>query len=190
MTTHRILIFLGALLAALAVVAPAQALASSLLSGYGGPGQGNQAVLGSTLIGGGKGGGSGSSSGGGSSSTSLAEPSTTTASSAEDGSGSVTHSAAGSGSGSSRHGHGAARRGVRSGSTPAARGGDASAVQGAPSAQNLYPAAERIPAGSDSGLLGLSGSDLLYIVLAFVALVFMGVVTVRFGRSNAADRHR
>ena len=43
-------------------LAPAADASSTLLSGYGGPGQGNQAILGSTLIGGG--GGSSSSSGG------------------------------------------------------------------------------------------------------------------------------
>ncbi len=46
------------------VLAPATALAGSpLLSGYGGPGAGEQAVIGSTLIGGSRGGGAGGSSG-------------------------------------------------------------------------------------------------------------------------------
>ncbi len=42
---------------ALAVAAPAGAQASSLLSGYGGPGTGSQAILGAALIGGGPSGG-------------------------------------------------------------------------------------------------------------------------------------
>src|ERR1700761_4789261 len=45
--------------------APGAWASSTLLSGYGGPGQGNQAILGSTLIGGGgASGGSGGSGGG------------------------------------------------------------------------------------------------------------------------------
>src|SRR4051794_19511196 len=49
--------------------APAASASSTLLSGYGGPGQGNQAILGSAVIGGkgGSGGGGGSGSGGGAS---------------------------------------------------------------------------------------------------------------------------
>jgi hypothetical protein len=34
-----------------------------------------------------------------------------------------------------------------------------------------------LPAGS--GVLGLSGTDLIYVILAVGALIFMGVVTVR-----------
>ena len=58
-----------ALLAALVAVAPAAASANSLLSGYGGPGAGNQAILGSALIGGGGSAGGGGSSGSSGSST-------------------------------------------------------------------------------------------------------------------------
>ena len=54
--------------------APAGA-SSTLLSGYGGPGEGNQALLGSTLIGGGgNGGGSGSGASSSSSVSSIALP--------------------------------------------------------------------------------------------------------------------
>ena len=56
MRSHRTTIFIGAFCATLAVAAPAPALASSLLSGYGGPGQGNQAILGSALVNGPRGG--------------------------------------------------------------------------------------------------------------------------------------
>ncbi len=55
-----------ALATAMLVLAPMPAFAGSpLLSGYGGPGAGEQAVIGSTLIGGSRGGGAGGSSGSG-----------------------------------------------------------------------------------------------------------------------------
>ncbi len=62
-----------ALATALLVLAPTTAFAGSpLLSGYGGPGAGEQAILGSTLIGGSRGGGaSGSGGSGGSGGVSL-----------------------------------------------------------------------------------------------------------------------
>ena len=50
-------------LVALSAAMPVAASASSLLSGYGGPGQGNQAILGSALLGGGSSGGSSGSTG-------------------------------------------------------------------------------------------------------------------------------
>src|SRR5258705_13375486 len=56
-------------LAAATALIPASAQASSVLSGYGGPGQGNQVILGAALLNGPRG-GSGGGSGGGSSSTS------------------------------------------------------------------------------------------------------------------------
>src|SRR5437879_8345365 len=60
MKRHRTITSLAALAALVVSMAiAATAHASSLLSGYGGPGQGNQAILGSTLLGGGSGGGGG-----------------------------------------------------------------------------------------------------------------------------------
>jgi hypothetical protein len=56
---------LAAGLAGASAALPATAHAGPLLSGYGGPGQGNQAILGSALLGG-SAGGSGTSGGGGS----------------------------------------------------------------------------------------------------------------------------
>src|SRR5689334_11908571 len=65
MKSQRRLIFVAALMAAgVLACAPAGAQASWLLSGYGGPGQGSQALLGATLIGAGGGSSSGGSSGG------------------------------------------------------------------------------------------------------------------------------
>jgi hypothetical protein len=69
MRLNRILLLTLALLAAIAGIAPASALAGGpLLSGYGGPGAGDQAILGATLVGG----PSGGSGGGGSGSASAA----------------------------------------------------------------------------------------------------------------------
>src|SRR5262249_33452093 len=65
MTRHRTIATAVTLLAFLAAGTPVPASASSVLSGYGGPGQGNQAILGSALLSG-PGGGGGSSGRGGS----------------------------------------------------------------------------------------------------------------------------
>src|SRR5207253_1711120 len=58
MTTHRRIITSVGLLMVAAACTPAAAHGNPLLSGYGGPGQGNQAILGATLLNGPGGGGS------------------------------------------------------------------------------------------------------------------------------------
>jgi hypothetical protein len=58
MTTHRKTLSILASLVVMTTAVPAFASASPLLGGYGGPGEGNQAILGSALIGGAGGGGS------------------------------------------------------------------------------------------------------------------------------------
>lgn len=58
MKRHRTIVSILVLVPVLAAVTQASALASSLLSGYGGPGQGNQAILGSSLLNGPRNGGS------------------------------------------------------------------------------------------------------------------------------------
>src|SRR5581483_9313770 len=60
LTTTIALLALGSFCA----LAPDASASSTLLSGYGGPGEGNQAILGSTVIGGSGGGHSGSGGGG------------------------------------------------------------------------------------------------------------------------------
>lgn len=166
-------------------VGPAAASASPLLSGYGGPGQGNQAILGSTLLneppsGGGPSGtaGGGSSSAAGSSSANEPAPAA--------GSGSVTGGKSMTGDsgkqasggdrktrkgGSSRQGSSVGRGGGRGG-----RGG------GVPEAS-----ADRSAAYS-TVVLGLSDTDLLEVVLALVALVFTAFITGRAAGMNAAGR--
>src|SRR5438874_7144215 len=77
MKTHRRRIQrVGLAVVAIGTCWPLPAHASPLLSGYGGPGQGSQAILGSTLFGGPGGGssGSGAASGGEGSSGASASP--------------------------------------------------------------------------------------------------------------------
>jgi hypothetical protein len=193
MRSQRAITFLGVLLAAFVVAMPASALASSLLSGYGGPGQGNQAILGSAVIGGGSNGRGGGSSGGGGGSSTPSGESSSAGSLASSSSSSQSSSSSDSSSASTHHGptRSTAHPSGHSGhASPSNSGGNSAAVQGAPLTQALYPAAERIPAGAGSSALGLSGSDLLYILLAFIVLAFIGAVTVRFGRSDARSSHR
>jgi hypothetical protein len=153
---------------ALATLLPsAPAFAGSLLSGYGGPGQGSQAILGSTLS---KGPNSGSGSGGG--------PRV----SATSGVGVGASAAADAGSGTPRGVHGGGRA-----SKPAAagerRGG--AGVQGAGGARRADTPTFTGPATSasvGSQPLGLSGVDILWILLALAALGLTGALTNRLAR--------
>ena len=176
MKAHRTIIFRGGLVLALAVALPSGALASSLLSGYGGPGQGNQAILGAALVNGPKGGGG---SGGSSNSTSDSSTSGSGHASAP-----VSSSASSTKGGSEKSGSGRSAR----------RSGGKSSQEDAPkassSARGLYPASERIPAGQQAGALGLSSADVVFIVLALGLLVFIGLLTRRLAQSSAAGRPR
>jgi hypothetical protein len=180
MTTRSKIARIAAMLALSIALTPTAAQASSLLSGYGGPGQGNQAILGAALLngpsGGGGGGGStgGGSSGGGSSSseaTNLAAPATPA---------SPQRSPS-----SSRHGgSGAAgKHGLRATGAANAR----RAESGAAGAYNVSAGG-----GSANPLLGLSREDLVYVVLALGVLMFTGVLTRRLtgrqqmGRSGSS----
>lgn len=163
MKNHRTITSIFALLATLSAAAPAAAPASPLLSGYGGPGQGSQAILGSVLLNG---------SGGGSAGTgapmTIGRANGTPSRAAAPG-----QTTAG---GPSKQATGAARRGtdpVRAG-----RGGEVSGV-----ASSAYPASEQRGAAQPSGTLGLSGEDLLYILLALATLAFAGVLTRRLTRT-------
>src|SRR3984893_14298799 len=62
MTPHRTIIPIAALLMALSAAMPSAAPAKSLLSGYGGPRPGSQAILGAMLLNGPSGGGGSSGS--------------------------------------------------------------------------------------------------------------------------------
>lgn len=170
-----------ACIASLLAAWPAAATAGSLLSGYGGPGQGSQVILGGSLVngppkGGGGPPGGGSQGGGGSQET---------GGSSTAGRGSVaarSGSAGGTPTGSVAHRHSAAAG--RQGAHATVR------ITGASSGRSRsYPAAEDAAsrsAGVGSETLGLSGMDLLFILLALGALVLTGVVTRRMARTSAA----
>lgn len=162
MKTHRRIIRAGALTAIAIAAIPVSANANPLLSGYGGPGQGSQAILGSQLLGGGGGGGNGSSAGSQAAPAQAASLALPVTSSEQRGKGgahpraSLRHTA-GLGRGSTRH----------------------------PEELALYRAAERGGAPS-APALGLSGADLLFIGLAFAGLAFMGLFTRRLARGGPA----
>lgn len=176
MTSHRRIFLTGAIAAVLPVGMPTLAAANSLLSGYGGPGQGSQAILGSTLLGGGSGGdGGGGRSGVSSGSFRYGERPGGTDSSAT--------SSAGAGGSSGRKSAGGGTPGSQAGSGGAS-GGDAS----------TYPpsSAERASgAGAgESETLGLYGDDRLYVLLVLAGLAFTGVLTRQLARTKAAGRYQ
>jgi hypothetical protein len=179
MKSDRIISYSCALALAASIALPASAQAGSVLSGYGGPGQGNQAVLGSALIGGPRGGGSGGSGGSASSTGSNVEGSSAGEASSAAGtdahrSGSGTDEGGNRPTGKDRGGRGAAAR---------ERAGTPAQEQPLISPHGLYPAAEHIPAGGEGTVFGLTGDDLLYIVLAVAILALVGGLTRRLGDS-------
>lgn len=164
------LITTSATMAALALpaLAPALASAGSLLSGYGGPGQGNQAILGSALLGGPSGGGG--SAGGGPLAASTPVPG----------------AAESSGAGRARAKIGAARGAGASvagaaGTRRNAPGSDASAG----GSQTYTAASDSTVSGAGSGgsqPLGLSSADVLYMLLALATLGVTALLTRRLAR--------
>lgn len=168
MKSHRKTIWITAVLLALAAAVPASAPATSLLSGYGGPGQGNQAILGSGLVngagaGGGSGGGSASApAGGGLAAVSAGEGKA-------------------SGSGGNRAGRAAPGKRAGVGRSGASQNGKAS-QQGAARLASGHPS-------SDSRPLGLSGGSLLFIVLVLAALLFTALLTRGLARSSGDRGH-
>jgi hypothetical protein len=165
-----------ALASFIAGASPLAAYAGSpLLSGYGGPGAGEQAIVGSTLIGGPRGGaGSGGSLGSSSS------------------------GAGGGGLAGSSSGSGATNAGTRAshtGGTQAAGGGSNSKIATGSTRQGersngsrsrraqsyVYPSALASTAG-DSSVIGISTGDVFPLVAILTTLVLIGVLTVRFSR--------
>ncbi|HWX75639.1 MAG TPA: hypothetical protein VNZ05_10050 [Solirubrobacteraceae bacterium] len=178
MTTDRRIFRLGGIaLACFALLAatPLAAHAGPLLSGYGGPGQGNQAILGSTLLGG-PGGGSGS----GGANEGVA------AASATGGLAEGTSSSGKSGA-SGRHRGSSSVTGLHG---AALRAGALGGLHGRPApagTTGFYPTVE--PAAASTPALGLSSTDILYIVLAAAALIGTGVLTRRMLRPGPAKGH-
>lgn len=196
MKNHRIISHSCAAAAVVLLAFPVAAQAgSSTLSGYGGPGEGNQAVLGSALVGGHRGGGS---SGGGSAGqgSSSGEASATGASEVQSGAspgqaaksaGKTSSGAGSSGSGGGTSG-GNAKPGARSKTHSGTRG--SSQAQAALTPGTYYPAAEHVPAGGQGTVLGLTADDLLYVILGLVILVLVGLFTRRLDDSASSARTR
>ncbi len=179
MKTKWILATLG-LVAGIAGVLPVPAVAGGpLLSGYGGPGAGDQAIIGAALIGGPSGGGSGGGSGdSGSGAPSVA------ASSAASGSGGGAPSggpAAGGGSaegrGSSSHSSATAR--AHSGSATHHRAAGANPQSSTPHRGGLGAVTADEAAES-----WFSGGDWLALVLVSGVLALLALTTVRLTRTR------
>jgi|ERR1700730_1365780 len=168
--SRRTILTLIALVAMTSGAAPASTHASSLLGGYGGPGQGSQVIIGSALLNGpGSGGGNGGSAG------------PTDSSARGQGNGSVT-TAPGSTASTSFAARGPVPGAGGEGKTAGRRGKNASGelrAVFAGSSQQVRP---------DSRTLGLSGEELLYILLALGAVACAAVFTRRLARITQRER--
>jgi hypothetical protein len=152
-----------------------------LLSGYGGPGAGEQAIVGSTLLNGpsggsGSGGSSGSPGGSGSGQGSVGGASA--------GSGPVPASTHGAQAGltggvSSSRGNAGSR--APQAARHARTGAAADSVGGMGASAFVYPSSLR-SASTSSPALGISGGDLLVLLLAIAALALVGALTMRVSR--------
>jgi hypothetical protein len=192
MKRSQIIAATTALMAALSAVAPGVVRANSLLNGYGGPGQGNQAILGSALLNG-PGGGSGGGGGRGAS-TGEAKPGLAASSLAEATSGGARagrRNAAHSGLGSGTGGKGRTTGGAATGGGGKA-GGSGQTGKASVGAADAYLASEHGEARAASdGLetLGLSARDLLYLLFTLCLLVSTGMATRRLTGLTTTKRH-
>jgi cobalamin biosynthesis Mg chelatase CobN len=165
MKSHRKIILI-VVLALLGALVPASASASSILSGYGGPGQGTQSILGSTLLNGpSRGGGAGAQL------SASAAPATSGAGSAGGGSG-------------SRTGSRAAPR-TRAGASRPTR----QVSGGADAARPVSTLAISRASAGGSGVLGLSPAAFLVVLLALAALVFTGLLTRGLAKPSGTREH-
>jgi hypothetical protein len=174
MTSHRTILSILTSLMAMSTAMPSSVLAGPLLGGYGGPGEGNQAILGSALLNGPRGGpGAGSPGASGSTASSSADSTSIGA----PGGGARVVSRGSEASVSPGHGKQAA--------------GTIGQASDKPSGP--YSISERRGTASsavaDSGTLGLSGADLLYALLALCVLAFTAVFTRRFDAGRGAGRY-
>ncbi len=166
---------------ALPIAPPAVALASSpLLSGYGGPGAGEQALIGSTLLGGSHGGsgsaGSPRSAAGSSGSGGSGGAPATANLLSRSGASASAGGAAGGGSGSSS-GH---VRGRATAGSQTARN-DGSSASPADAEAFVYPSSPS-SAPASSSALDLSSGDVLALVGIAASLALLGALTVRLSR--------
>jgi hypothetical protein len=154
----------------LSAALPVAATAGSLLSGYGGPGQGSQEIIGAGLVhGGSHGGGSGGGGSGGGSSSAVGPVAAATSNTG-------TGTTSGATSPRPRPGKHAAKANrttrVRSEAGSVSAGGSKAHPALSPSA-----AVNAAPAGG--GTLGLSGANLLYMALVLGALILTALLTRR-----------
>jgi hypothetical protein len=176
--TRRTITILVFLALAGCSLSSAAADAGSLLSGYGGPGQGNQAILGSALING----PSGKGGSGGSRSSSAGGPTSIPATS---GNGSLIapSSTAGAGRATTPAGRaGKASAGAAGGARRSGAAGKGAGRTSASGSRAYTKSSEPARATGGSQPLGLSGADLGYILLALAVLAFTGVLTRRLAR--------
>ncbi len=176
---------LGALIVPmlLATHAPVALAGGPLLSGYGGPGAGAQAIVGATLLngpkggsGGGTGGGSGGGPGSSSSSSSSSASSPSNASSVATGGrgGQAPSGGSGGRGGSTAPGHDGGRGSAGGGVSPGTTG-----AHSGPS----HPEASEV-ASESAGASWFTGGDLLALVLAAGVLALVAVATVRLAGSH------
>ncbi len=194
MKRHRssfMLLTLSLTAAAALGVLPGSALAGSLLSGYGGPGGGTQALLGSTLVNGsGPSGGSGGGAGGGSSSGAGA---------AAGGAGSLggsanalggSHGSGNGDSGSSASGRGGTGGAAQSGSGASKHANGANGTSAGGSATYTSTEGPRPVAGAaaardaQAAPLGFTRTDALLLVLVLGVLSITMLLTRGFARTQ------
>lgn len=170
----------------------ALAAESPLLSGYGGPGAGEQHVIGSTLIGGGGSGGGDSSTGSGDASPAAGEEPESDSAGASAG-GSASRPAAGTARGHAGSGgksKAALGAAAKRGGKP--KGGAGASSQGSSSAtsRGASRTGAAVSAAGSSVTLGLSGSQLLLVVLAAFALALVAIATWRLARRSPVHAAR
>jgi hypothetical protein len=170
---------------AVALLLPSAAPANPLLSGYGGPGEGNQVLLGSQLLGSsggpGTGGGGPGAAAGGSAAAGAGQAGGAAAAVQP---ASVTGGREGAAVSSSRGAAVRVRAKRRPAGAPAASGGSAPAS----SLAGSYPASDRGGPTPPSQTLGLSQGDLLLALLALCALASIGVLTRSLARVQDGGR--
>lgn len=155
----------------LSAALPVAATASSLLSGYGGPGQGSQEIIGAGLVNGGSHGGGSRGGGSGGGSSSAAGP--VAAATSDTGTGTTSGAAT-----SLRPRPG--KRAAKANRTTRVKGKAGSVTPGGSKAYTaLSPSAAVHAAPGGGGALGLSGANLLYMALVLGALIFTGLLTRR-----------
>lgn len=159
--------------------------AGPLLNGYGGPGAGEQAILGATLLGG-RGGGSGSGRSRGSQASGGAARGGSSATVVGGSPRSTSSGTGGTAPGGSPPAGSGALRGRRSGGTRGSGGTSGAhdsgvAANGSVIHAYVYPSSLRL-ASANSSALAISDGTALLGILVLAALALVGVLTVRFSR--------